>query len=94
MSDEPLSVAEAATAAGVNPRTIRRAIARGDLRALRPGGRRKIIVLLEDLVAWRDEPVVPRMERAASTSVANAASRRPPERGSLAALRAMERSRR
>jgi excisionase family DNA binding protein len=93
MGKPPLTVSEAAALAGVHPKTIRRAITRGDLRALRPGGRRRVVVLLEDLVAWRDEPVVPRSERAPAPTIAQAASRRPPERGSLAALREIERSR-
>ncbi len=92
MSDGPLSVAEAAAAAGVHPKTLRRAIARGDLRAVRPRGGRRIVILAEDLQAWRDEPVVPRSERPRGASASPTASRRAPERGSLAALRAMERS--
>lgn len=89
----PLTVAEAADLGGVHPKTIRRAIARGDLPAVRPGGRRKIVVLEPDLIAWRDEPVIPRNERIAAATIARADARRPPERGSLAALRAIERSR-
>lgn len=88
MSDEPLSVAQAASAAGVHPKTIRRAIARGDLRALRPGGGWRIVILPEDFAAWRDAPVVPRSR---APDVAQRPSRRPPERGSLAALREIER---
>jgi excisionase family DNA binding protein len=91
MSGAPLTVAAAAQLAGVHPKTIRRAIDRGDLRAMRPGGGRKIVVLEPDLVAWRDQPVVPRSR---TVDVSPRPSRRPPERGSLAALRAMERSRR
>lgn len=93
MNERALSVREAAALAGVHEKTIRRAIDRGDLCARRPGGRRKIVVLEPDLIAWRDEPVVPRNERSAPATIARADSRRPPERGSLAALRAIERSR-
>ncbi|HUR84201.1 MAG TPA: helix-turn-helix domain-containing protein [Solirubrobacteraceae bacterium] len=89
----PLTVAQAAELAGVHQKTIRRAIDRGDLPARRPGGRRKIVVLEEDLLAWRDAPVVPRNVRTAPPAMSAAVSRRPSERGSLAALRAIERSR-
>jgi len=86
---DALTVNEAADRAGVSAKTIRRAIDRGALRALRPGGCRRIVVLAEDLAAWRDEPVVPRSRPA---TPAKTSSRRSPERGSLADLRAMERS--
>lgn len=88
-----MSVNEAAELAGVHPKTIYRAIRRGDLAASRPGGIRKVVVLEADLIAWRDAPVVPRNERTSPPTIARAESRRPPERGSLAALRAIERSR-
>ncbi len=92
-SARPLSVKEAAALAGVHPKTILRAIRRGDLPERRPGGVRKLVLLEEEVLAWRDAPVVPRSERAAAPTIAQAASRRPPERGSLAALREIERSR-
>jgi excisionase family DNA binding protein len=95
VSQEPLSpspaltVADAAALAGVSVKTIRRAIDRGALRAVRPAGCRRIVVLEPDVIAWRDAPVVPRTRAVDHSS---RASRRAPERGSLAALRAMERS--
>ncbi len=92
MSDEPLSVAQAAKVAGVCAKSIYRAIARGDLPERRPGGLRKLVLFEHEVAAWRDAPVVPRAQRARSGNVTPMASRRPPERGSLAALRAMERS--
>jgi excisionase family DNA binding protein len=47
-----LSVDGAAVAAGVSVDTIRRAYRSGALRAFRPGGARRIVILREDLQAW------------------------------------------
>jgi excisionase family DNA binding protein len=47
-----LSVDAAATEAGVSVDTIRRAYRSGALRAFRPGGARRIVILREDLRAW------------------------------------------
>src|SRR5215218_2933227 len=57
-----LSVETAAAAAGVSVDTIRRAYRSGALRAFRPGGTRRIVILREDLQSWAfaDEHVVAR----------------------------------
>jgi len=47
-----LSVDAAAADAGVSVDTIRRAYRSGALRAFRPGGTRRIVILREDLRAW------------------------------------------
>jgi excisionase family DNA binding protein len=47
-----LSVDGAAAEAGVSVDTIRRAYRSGALRAFRPGGARRIVILREDLQAW------------------------------------------
>jgi len=47
-----LSVDGAAAEAGVSVDTIRRAYRSGALRAFRPGGTRRIVILREDLRAW------------------------------------------
>lgn len=47
-----LSVEAAAAEAGVSVDTIRRAYRSGALRAFRPGGTRRIVILLEDMQAW------------------------------------------
>jgi excisionase family DNA binding protein len=47
-----LSVDEAAAEAGVSVDTIRRAYRSGALRAFRPGGTRRIVILRDDLCAW------------------------------------------
>ncbi|MGH2941187.1 MAG: helix-turn-helix domain-containing protein [Solirubrobacteraceae bacterium] len=47
-----LSVDAAAAEAGVSVDTIRRAYRSGALRAFRPGGTRRIVILREDLRAW------------------------------------------
>jgi excisionase family DNA binding protein len=47
-----LSVDEAAAEAGVSVDTIRRAYRSGALRAFRPGGTRRIVILRDDLRAW------------------------------------------
>ena len=47
-----LSVETAAAAAGVSVDTIRRAYRSGALRAFRPGGTRRIVILREDLQSW------------------------------------------
>jgi len=57
-----LSVDGAAAEAGVSVDTIRRAYRSGALRAFRPGGTRRVVILREDLRAWAfsDEHVVAR----------------------------------
>jgi excisionase family DNA binding protein len=57
-----LSVDGAAAEAGVSVDTIRRAYRSGALRAFRPGGARRIVILREDLRAWAfsDEHLVAR----------------------------------
>lgn len=55
--DHRLSVREAATAAGVHPATIRRAIVAGDLHAERVG-QKLIRIRPEALNAWQARPVV------------------------------------
>lgn len=47
-----LSVDGAAAEAGVSVDTIRRAYRSGALRAFRPGGTRRIVILRDDLQAW------------------------------------------
>jgi excisionase family DNA binding protein len=47
-----LSVEAAAAAAGVSVDTIRRAYRSGALRAFRPGGTRRIVILRDDLQTW------------------------------------------
>jgi excisionase family DNA binding protein len=47
-----LSVDAAAAEAGVSVDTIRRAYRSGALRAFRPGGARRIVILRDDLQAW------------------------------------------
>jgi excisionase family DNA binding protein len=47
-----LSVDAAATEADVSVDTIRRAYRSGALRAFRPGGARRIVILRDDLQAW------------------------------------------
>jgi excisionase family DNA binding protein len=47
-----LSVDAAAAEAGVSVDTIRRAYRSGALRAFRPGGARRIVILRDDLTAW------------------------------------------
>jgi excisionase family DNA binding protein len=47
-----LSVDAAAAEAGVSVDTIRRAYRSGALRAFRPGGTRRIVILREDLQSW------------------------------------------
>ena len=47
-----LSVDAAAAEAGVSVDTIRRAYRSGALRAFRPGGTRRIVILRDDLRAW------------------------------------------
>jgi len=49
---DQLSVDAAAAEAGVSVDTIRRAYRSGALRAFRPGGTRRIVILREDLRAW------------------------------------------
>jgi excisionase family DNA binding protein len=49
---ERLSVDAAAAEAGVSVDTIRRAYRSGALRAFRPGGARRIVILREDLQSW------------------------------------------
>lgn len=52
MSDEPLSVAQAAQRAGVSTDTIRRAYRSGALPAYRPGGQQRVVIRAHDLDAW------------------------------------------
>jgi len=52
LQTERLSVEAAAAKAGVSMDTIRRAYRSGALRAFRPGGTRRIVILREDLQAW------------------------------------------
>jgi excisionase family DNA binding protein len=52
LQTERLSVEAAAAEAGVSVDTIRRAYRSGALRAFRPGGTRRIVILREDLHAW------------------------------------------
>ena len=52
LQTDRLSVETAAAAAGVSVDTIRRAYRSGALRAFRPGGTRRIVILREDLQAW------------------------------------------
>jgi excisionase family DNA binding protein len=62
LQTDRLSVEAAAAAAGVSVDTIRRAYRSGALRAFRPGGTRRIVILREDLHAWAfgDEHLVAR----------------------------------
>jgi excisionase family DNA binding protein len=52
MGMDRLSVDAAAAEAGVSVDTIRRAYRSGALRAFRPGGARRIVILRDDLQAW------------------------------------------
>ena len=62
LQTDRLSVEAAAAAAGVSVDTIRRAYRSGALRAFRPGGTRRIVILRDDLQAWAfaDEHLVAR----------------------------------
>jgi excisionase family DNA binding protein len=62
LQTDRLSVETAAAAAGVSVDTIRRAYRSGALRAFRPGGTRRIVILRDDLQAWAfaDEHLVAR----------------------------------
>jgi excisionase family DNA binding protein len=62
LKTDRLSVEAAAAEAGVSVDTIRRAYRSGALRAFRPGGTRRIVILREDLHAWAfgDEHLVAR----------------------------------
>lgn len=51
MSDQFVSLTEAAARKGVHYQTVRRAIARGDLRALKVGG--GVMIAAGDLDAWQ-----------------------------------------
>jgi excisionase family DNA binding protein len=51
LQTDRLSVEIAAAAAGVSMDTIRRAYRSGALRAFRPGGTRRIVILRDDLQA-------------------------------------------
>jgi excisionase family DNA binding protein len=100
-----LSVGAAAAAAGVSVDTIRRAYRSGALRAFRPGGTRRIVILREDLQAWAfaDEHLVAQGPGAklrpttdVSVVVARRGMRQRPGRaataGSVERLREIERS--
>jgi excisionase family DNA binding protein len=62
LQTDRLSVEAAAADAGVSVDTIRRAYRSGALRAFRPGGTRRIVILRDDLQAWAssDEHLVAR----------------------------------
>ncbi|MBK9120320.1 MAG: hypothetical protein IPM18_12075 [Phycisphaerales bacterium] len=49
-----LGLADAARATGVSTRTLWAEIAGGRLRVVRPTGRRRVLVLVEDLKRWLD----------------------------------------
>jgi excisionase family DNA binding protein len=99
-----LSVDAAATEAGVSVDTIRRAYRSGALRAFRPGGARRIVILRQDLQAWAfsDEHLVtspPAQVRPVtdapdviSRRAVRQRSRREATAGSIERLREIERS--
>jgi excisionase family DNA binding protein len=99
-----LSVDGAAVAAGVSMDTIRRAYRSGALRAFRPGGARRIVILREDLQAWAfgDEHLVtgpaeqlrPATDASAviSRRMVRQRARREATAGSIERLREIERS--
>lgn len=95
-----LSVDAAAAEAGVSVDTIRRAYRSGALRAFRPGGTRRIVILRDDLRAWAfcDEHLVSRALRPQLRPTADApvvmARRlgRDPAAGSIERLCEIERS--
>ncbi|MEA2131972.1 MAG: Helix-turn-helix domain [Solirubrobacteraceae bacterium] len=99
-----LSVDGAAAEAGVSVDTIRRAYRSGALRAFRPGGTRRIVILREDLQAWAfsDEHLVtspaaqlrPTTDAPAAISrrMARQRARRDATAGSIERLREIERS--
>jgi len=99
-----LSVDAAAAEAGVSVDTIRRAYRSGALRAFRPGGARRIVILPEDLRAWAfsDEHLVtgPSAQLRPATDapvvisrrVVRQRSRRDAVAGSVERLREIERS--
>jgi excisionase family DNA binding protein len=100
-----LSVDGAAAEAGVSVDTIRRAYQSGALRAFRPGGTRRIVILREDLQAWAfsDEHLVtspaaqlrPTTDAPAAISrggVRQRSARRDATAGSVDRLREIERS--
>jgi excisionase family DNA binding protein len=73
LQTDRLSVETAAAAAGVSVDTIRRAYRSGALRAFRPGGTRRIVILRDDLQAWAfaDEHLVARCPGAQLRPAAN-----------------------
>jgi excisionase family DNA binding protein len=98
-----LSVDAAAAEAGVSVDTIRRAYRSGTLRAFRPGGTRRIVILREDLQAWAfsDEHLVtgPAAQLRPTTDAPAVISRRAVRQrarrataGSIDRLREIERS--
>jgi excisionase family DNA binding protein len=99
-----LSVDGAAAEAGVSVDTIRRAYRSGALRAFRPGGTRRIVILREDLQAWAfgaehlvtDRGAQLRPATDAPAAISRRAVRQRPRRdaaaGSVERLRQIERS--
>jgi excisionase family DNA binding protein len=105
LQTDRLSVEAAAAEAGVSVDTIRRAYRSGALRAFRPGGTRRIVILRDDLQAWAfaDEHLVAQGQGAQLRPAANMplvatrrAVRQRPGRsaaaGSVERLREIERS--
>jgi excisionase family DNA binding protein len=105
LQTDRLSVEAAAAAAGVSVDTIRRAYRSGALRAFRPGGTRRIVILRDDLQAWAfaDEHLVaggPGAQLRPTTDVPVVMSRRAVRQrsgrdaaaGSVERLREIERS--
>lgn len=106
MSDDRLGIAAAAAEAGVSVDMIRRHVRSGALRAYRPGGGRRIVILREDLLEWafgEDRavaPIPPRAQLRVAGDEAEVAtprraaadrSRRPAKAGSVERLLEIER---
>lgn len=89
-----LSVADAAIAAGVSEKTIRRAYRGGDLAHVRPGGRRRVVILEDELETWLQSahPIaVPALAAGSRLALAATSSpRRRDEPGSVDRLKAIE----
>lgn len=93
-SREPLlDLREASARTGLKLKTIRTAIANGNLRARQPAGVRRLYVLIEDLDAWATAPAPagePRPAPAADPGKVRELRRREAQPGSVARLDAIE----
>jgi excisionase family DNA binding protein len=76
-----LTVPEVALASGLSEKTVRRAIARGELRAMKLCNRMRIT--RDDMDAWHAASVVAASERLALRAPRKSKPRRPPAQGGL-----------